>query len=374
MGDNGIDIPTTDAYEINLDVDIHNPLLAESFNDAVFGTMDNDTVEQMIKVLVSRDGLEVSFSEDERSFSNSMTNEINIGLYGDIARFLAVTPDNLPPSMPESFTNELYLHLVALHEAEHMSQHSYDLHPESGEINVSTIKSNLVLNETEMSTVGRELLEEADSDNAVLEHLDDMGQEDASQFWLDMRMAASFTHRFAGNTYKIYEHDTSSILSHYRETGDIIDVDQFVEQKGELMAKIQREVLGADMKELMAVMAEYPQLSTAELRKLSDVATSGQEQINLTPQRLMHTVKGLLESGELDGLQKWEAQNYLKAVERLGYEADASPAANFSMVDKVRDIMENDMGKTPLNATPATNDPASEIITPAPVDVETFKL
>lgn len=376
MGDKGIDIPTTDAYEINLDVDISNPLLADGFNDAVFGVMETDALDKMVHSLVKTEelkaGFKVSFSDEKRSTASVVLNQIDIGMEGDIAVFMGVKPDNLPPNIPDAFTEELYHHLMALHESEHMSQMAYDLDPSGQYVNTSTLKSKLVVYGEDASLVADGNIKEADSDNAVLEHLDDMGYEHLSQFWLDGRMVASFMHGFGDSQYDIYEHDTASLLSYYRETGEIIDIDKFAEEKGQLMATIRSEFMGADMTELRAVMDEYPPLTSDELHRLSDITKNKSDKMEVTPQRMMHTVQGLLERDELDGLQKWEAQNYIETVERLGYEPDSSPAANVSMVDKIRDVMENDFGKKPLGAEPTPSDPVQDTVPIEPA--ETMKL
>lgn len=361
-----LEIPVTGQFVIRPDIDLKHPLVEAQFQRAARGeTVSHEAVSAMIRAVVGP-GHRFGITHDETDDSeyNWYKGTFNLSGRETIAGFMKVAPDNLPPNIPKELTPELFHHLVALHEAEHVTQTSFENDKVTGKPVPSSGKKLFVRDDEGLAGfLPVKIIGEADADNTVLTALDQMELPHVSQFWLDMRICASFTGKFFETPDKAYKHETSSVLSHFRETGDVLDMDIFIPQKNELMAKIQREVMGFDMVGITEisgrVLKDYPRLSfdqveqfgVAMQEKVREMQADPSVQVkDITPQGMMSVVGGLLEAGKLGGLQKWEAENYMAAMNRLGYEAIPQPKVDIPFEEMFRDVLENKMGLKPINA------------------------
>ena len=339
--------PTTDTYMLEVNVDLNSPLLEEAFTRAMNGQpSSHEILKEMMDSLHGRQGIALD-ADAGRSAYSIMLQQVGLGPE-DIGAFLAVSPDNLPPNIPEELTPELMTHLFALHESEHVTQFTYKTDEKEGYVIPDTIQRTFMREDPDtipdLDSV--DSIKEVDGDLAVVTHLDEMDLGHVSQFWLDGRICASFNHKFTESAYNHYEHDASSIVSYFRETGQVIDPAEFLEHKNELMTKIQPAIMGMDKQAIIGVLTEYPTLSRDQITQFTEIMNNGEYDLkpDVRPQTILFAVQELLDDGALDGLQKWEAENYVAAMGRLGYEPVQPHIPEMSYEDQIRDILENNMG------------------------------
>ena len=98
MSDNNF--PTTDNYKLEVNVNLSSPLLREAFNTAMRGeTPSLDKMEAVVASLVGREGVSVEY--DDYSGAVPHRDFMYIGTKENVALIMGVTPDNLPPNVPE---------------------------------------------------------------------------------------------------------------------------------------------------------------------------------------------------------------------------------------------------------------------------------
>jgi len=342
--ENQHEIPVTNSFNIAADINIRDEGLAESLKKSAMGEATQQEKIEMIQALIGRD-VKVSYKEERGSSYSYRTDDIALG-QESLTWLLGVSKDNLPPNIPEAFTPELSAHLTALHESEHATQYVGKRDSVTGNA-IGRIESFTISDRPIIEYgLAEEIIKEADSDHVIMQHLDDLELPEVKEFYLDARMTRSFVTQFLSSRDESHEHDTASLLRHFEETGEVIDVDHFVEEKRALMEKINNE-FGFGVDEYFNVFMDYE----IDSRRLSE--DQGQYQLDLAvkPQQLMHAVQSLLDKGELDGVQKWEAENFMSSMERLGYEPDG----NYTIEAQIRDVLHNKMGfpfKDPQNNEP----------------------
>ena len=329
-------LPITDKYELEVNVGFPEQSLSQYFYKIVSDNEISSPNEmiQMVKKLVGRDIIVVHDSLG-KFLHSAHENKITLSSDGAISinSMLGVAPDNLPPNVPSELTQELLEHLAALHEAEHATQFSREIDDVSGDVSIreamlSDIKNTL--------SFERKFMREVDSDLSVIETLNDMGLGNVAQFWQDARANNSMIDHIYNFIGRAYEHDTHSTLAHFIETGDTIDPEEFISEKRMLVERIRGE-MGVFTGKLLCIIGEYPNLETA--LELEENKQYGMH-MEVKPQGIMHAVQTLLDDDQLDGMQKWEAENYMAAMDRLGYVADP----NYDYEAQLRDVLENKMG------------------------------
>ncbi len=336
------EFPTTDNYKIGTNVNLHSQGLSEHFHDIVQGKPSSIQIPEMVKSLLGRDDIKVTVGDHSK-------NKYSFGADGDeihldpefitIAKFLGVSEDNLPPNVPTDLTHELFGHLIALHEAEHATQLHLPKDQDTGKVDLRSVRSNLVADGVSEIDLNNKIVRETDADVPVLEHLRDMELEHVGQFWKDSRMTVSFVNSFPMITDEALRHDSSSLLSYHQATGKVIDLDTFVSEKKALLNNVHKE-LGFEEGKFMSIMQDYPDLLTSERAAAAMSSQEVDDSLRVTPQAIQHAVQNLLDKGELSEMQAWEAQNYVNAMGRLGYEADP----NFDYEANIRDTLENKIG------------------------------
>ena len=237
---------------------------------------------------------------------------------------MGVSPDNLPSNIPVELTPELFEFLTALHESEHVTQHTFD--PASEKWCLAKDLNNLTeYGRNIFAPAPYELMEEVDADLAVIEYLKEEGMDNVAKFRLDMREIRSMTLKVPalpeGSLLNsdAYTHDLSTILGHYVETGDVIDPSRYIHEKSLLVEKIIIE-LGMPTYWFGNLQYKCEEKATRE-PELSEISAVYNE-IYMRPQNIRFALENLLERGKLDGLQKFEAENFIAAAKRMGYEAE----------------------------------------------------
>ena len=206
--------------------------------------------------------------------------------------------------------------------------------------------------------LAEEIVKEVDSDNAVIQYLKDSGQDDMAQFWLDMRMSRSFMAQFLSTSTESTEHDTASIVANFQKTEEVLDINHFIEQKQALMEVVRQEMGMGERNHNLSIMSDYPDAMQA-IRYNENLDIKKYEQaITVKPQGIMHVVKTLLAEDKLDGMQKWEAENYMESMERLGYEPDA----DYSYEAQMRSVFEDIEKDIATQSAVAPSDAPAQVI------------
>ncbi len=326
-------------YKLEVNAALGGRALSQYFNEIVSDNRISTPDErvQMVKKLVGRE-ITVEHNNSGTNIHKAHENKIVLSDKDvSIASMLSVAPDNLPPNIPPELTQELLEHLIALHEAEHATQFSHEnVVSQTGHV-VNSIKETMLSDVGSRTGFERNFMREVDGDFSIIDTLHDMEYENVAQFWLDMRASSSavgYIFDFEGDAY---EHDTSSILKHYVNTGEVIDPAEFMSEKRALAEKIRGEV-GVFAGELAGILSEYPDF--LKLSRDAEVIKEIDKFTKIKPQGIMHAVQTLLDEGQLEGMQEWEAENYMAAMDRLGYEPDP----NYDYEAQLRDVLENKMG------------------------------
>ena len=352
-------IPTTDDFNLDVDIDLERKRLHRLFERSASGEASLDESTKLIRAMIGRKPIVID-GEGGNSYQPS-TDTFRISPPPSLAFYLGVSESNMPPNIPESVTPELMHHLKLIHEAEHSTQFNYSTDPETGEVDRTRGNFRISNRSPYEYTVAEEIIKEADADLAVQNYLHDIEEPEVAQFIMDARMNRSFVEQYLTSSDDSLEHDTSSIVSHFMETGEVIDVDEFIQAKRELMDKINKEV-GFGLYDLSAMVSEYD----VTPRQLRELQMDHQTELAIRPQGVMHAVQSLLDRGELEGLQEWEAQNYIQAMTRLGYE----PQENYDFEAQLRHVIENDMGlqKKPEEPVQVNGLTPEEMAIEAPAD------
>lgn len=336
-------IPTTDDFNLDVDINLERKRLHRLFERSASGEASLDDSTKILRAMIGRKP-NVIDGEGGNSYQPS-TDTFRISPPPSLAFYLGVSENNMPPNISESVTPELMHHLKLVHEAEHATQFIFKRDEQTGEIDQTSARFEISNRSPYAYGLEEEIIKEADADLAVQKYLEDIGEPEVAQFILDARMSRSFVEQYLASSDDSYEHDTSSILQHFKETGDVIDVETFIYEKSALMDKINKEV-GFGLYDLSSMVSEYD-VTREQLRAMQ---MEHQTELAIRPQGVMHAVQSLLERGELEGLQKWEAENYMAAMTRLGYE----PQENYDYESQLRNVLENGMGlqKKPEEPTP----------------------
>lgn len=331
------EFPTTDKYNIAVNVNLGDKTVSDVFQKAAKGAFEQESYVAMIRALAGRDTINIQFNDADGTSYNMINDdgvlidEISVSSKFIDNIFLGADDPKAPPNIPESFTPEMLVHLITLHEVEHTTQYKFDVDSENRPIS-STATSNVINGDFPRDDdLAFKIITEADGDNTIIQYLENTENEDIAQYWLDMRMNRSFMAQFNPYGSESFEYDTASIVSHFRETGEVLDVDHFLDQKGELMELV-REQMGMGGNRRFEINMEYPEANQAiRYNKELDLTKYARDMV-VSPNAMMHAVKTLLEDDRLEGMQKWEAENYMASMERLGYEPDPDPDYSYEEV------------------------------------------
>lgn len=317
-----------------MDVNQGGGALRRNFQSIVAGESTSEGLVTAIREIV-RPETNVTHVDEGATVYNITQDAILISNAGmSVGQALHVSEHNLPPNTPKEVTSALLVHLSALHEAEHSMQYRRQADPDSGRVSIffKTLDGE---NESEAGNMllSEALLGEADSDYAVVKHLQDMEYKHIGQFYLDIRAGGSMTEHLIATPIEAGEHDTSSIIGHFLETGETMDAQAFIEAKWDLASKLREEtgISGVPME----ILGKYNLSYEYFVQNFDALAPE--------PQGVMHAVQTMLDRGDFEGLQKWEAENYLASMERLGYKADP----DFNYETQLRRTFENEMGLSP---------------------------
>jgi len=335
------DAPTTDKYNLEVRSNLKDPKLSDSFYEAVHGEQKPGLSKVIDSVLgktredrlldvaqsVARRDFSAEYSEDgENNYSASYAHLTLAPI--SIKDLMRTYPDNLPPNIPHNLNQNLLEHIVTLHETEHVTQNKIEHVEGRGFFIVSNVHNVA-------DSIEKDWVHEMDADLAVVKYLECLGYFDVAQFWLDGILVNSFTGQFPLSGAETLIDDVSSTIAHYSDTGEVLDFKYFALQKLSLLTKVQVE-MNASHDEMNNIIQDYPDF-------LSEVPKEFIPYFAAKPQGVMHAVQTLLDKGDLKDMEKWEAENYMAAMERLGYEPDP----NYSYSDQLRDTLENKMGLAP---------------------------
>jgi hypothetical protein len=337
--------PTTDQYKLGVNVDTSSLLLKQHFQDAVAGKPSKVGTPELIKSLVGRDDVKVIDANNSISGYAFKKDELYLNPSElTLVKLLHVAADNLPPNIPHELAPELLSHLMELHEAEHVTQYSFLKGQNTGMVITDSLRSTITGGSVDAEDLKLHIVAELDADLPVLKHLRDMGLDNVAQFWEDARTNVSYVDSFMSLGKEITWHDTSSLNSYYEETGKLIDLDSYISARKSLTLEIMDKMHFSE-DEVKRIKADYPNLKENEKVIALNSSAEGKASVSVRPQGLLYAVQSLLEKGELKGLQKWDAENYVKAMDRLGYTADP----NYTYEAHMRDVIENKLGIEPLS-------------------------
>lgn len=346
------DFPTTDKYKIGVDVDLQHKSLCADFRDCAAVYSSQETIKKLIHNLTGRDDVNLMHFEEKGSnayHAGSDTIMLAPSRVG-IDTFMWITKDNLPPNIPEQLTPDLLFHLVALHETEHVTQFSLEKTDDGQD--VTSIKSTLVQGHNPNYNLMSDIAKEVDADLAIIKHLENLDLPNVAQFWKDMRSVASFVVHFPLSSPDGMPHDTTAILHHFETTGKVLDPDHLIDEKLDLAGKIHDKLgINRDFLSTMMVINTTPPLETLEAKLQEE---SVRKDLLMRPQQIMTAVQELLNEGQLTGLQKWEAENYMDAMHRLGYTPE--PAGDYT--NKAANALKTHFGYTiPDKTIPRAGEP-----------------
>lgn len=325
-------IPITDKYKIGVDINLP---LVRLFKDAAQGLSPKDIMSLVVPAAVGRrvDLKEIT-SRDESYASYAMSYgaegnvsyervmyDFDLSFQKKLAAFIGCSPNNLPLNIPPELTPELLDFLTALHESEHITQSS-----------VMEFYGNKFALFGKESSLGLEnggfcersffetLMTEVDADFSEIMYLKEERMDNVAQFLLDMRTIGSFTIKFPKfDMDSLYDHDTAMILNHYMDTGEVFDPEYVCAEKKALIEKVYGE-LGIKPDWFGRVRSVCGMTAT---RSPAEEECSAANAVfpKMPPQFIRGALEGLLDKGALEGLQKQEAEAFVAASERVGYEA-----------------------------------------------------
>ncbi len=331
-------LPTTDNYKLGVDIDLSEAKsLSEEFMKASKEGRLEEVAPKFIRSVTGQDDINVDIREDMGvvdteygNFDKVLTlGTKDIGLNEKLSTIFDVDINNLPPNIPEKLTPEHVDLFVVLHEAEHATQNHVP-RTEDGKLDPVNIVSNVVKPEAPITAFGdgKETILEVDADLAPVAYLRETGMDDAAQFFSDMREI----------NFNKEHHDTSTIRDYYEETGKVIDPHQYEIETASLREKMTGKI-GVDYDHLRDELKQYPPdvlekiVQDSSFREVFDKIES-----EVTPQKLMYGSIKLLEEGEVEGVARLKVENYLAAMDRLGYTPDPK---QIDCNSRVSDVMEN---------------------------------
>jgi len=354
---------TTDNYKLGVDIDLS---LSEEFFKALQQESMEDVLPSVVKRAVGRDDIKILVDPTASAGGVGGCYEI----YDDrvsvdpgkntqyiVSSFSIIAPDNLPPNIPEELTPELFGFLMALHESEHVTQYTFEgsiFKKQQTEFDPRA--PDFGCDDKQVSEIAETIIAEVDAELAVLKFLREQEMNHVAQFYLDMRCVSSFTKTCPYLFEKNLDHDVSTIISHYEETGEVLDPDKFLEEKKELLDKLHKE-MGVGSEWIDSIMTKN---QSDGIRKLhpAEIESVVKQLPPMPPQVIMHALQSLLDKGELDGLQKLEAENFIEAVKHMGYEPDPNPAFMEEYKEQVNGAIVkhmNEFGKTGQEIDLSTN-------------------
>lgn len=184
-----------------------------------------------------------------------------------------------PPGRPPPLTKEQSEFIVALHESEH----------------AMAIAGRNPIFKDDYKEYLKQQAREIDADSAIVKFLNDAGEKDAKNYYLQSRNVTSYMDGLAGD----FDHDTSTFLRVQENTGQQIDLDKFRSEKQGLVRQIANRF--------------EPSTKINDL-KVGDVMGAVQDVLKDDRE---HPEKNLLTP-----LQKAEAEQYLADADALGFKAN----------------------------------------------------
>lgn len=340
--------PTTDKYKLGVDIDLS---LASEFMNAADGRPLVHRLPELIYGLVGRYDVGVRLGDDLENEYDPNTDDVSVNTRTDnlLERVCSVTGvplDNPPPKIPDEYTAELDVFLATLHESEHAVQRNVKK-DEFGYVDFRATTSTLVTS-TNVAASGESysIISEADADLPILEFLEREGMHDSAQFWFDMREVASFTTKTPIPYYPGLSghgvHDTNFTISHHRDGGGVIDPEVFMSEKMDLMGKVYKEMgIGNVLTDSYAakVADVFSNFSMRDIKDCFGRTEVDTEVSPIRPQKIMTALQNLLDEDRLDGVQELDAQNYMAAMGRLGYQPE--PALMPGYAEEVAQHLEN---------------------------------
>lgn len=355
MGMGKGEFPTTDDYKIGVDINLP---LAKAFWRASKGLSLEDFLPVAVRGITGRSdvavevvpGMEEGYLLDSKAMCLNSQNDVR----ERIGSFMRASFDNLPHNIPKELTPELMSFVVALHESEHARQFQYKK-SENGDDRLTSVTYGSI-NEDQIykNSVVEAVMSEVDADLPVVRFLKEEGMENVAQFYLDMRMIAGFTTKFPFCGAGSYAHDLSMILDQYEKTGKLMDPDEYLSDKMILIERLYED-LGIG-KELFSglilrkyIKSDYLISETIDLEKFIDALPE------ISPQKIRCALENMLERGDLGGIEKLEAENFIAAAERMGYKADPDPNYIQNYKDQINAVVNEYFGSSAPKADVVQN-------------------
>jgi len=365
--------PITDKYKLGVNVNLE---LGVAFWEASHGQPMEDRLVGLPRALVGRK-IDVCPNSWGDNGYNVMRGRLLLDMgVSDVAsfvsKFMHVSPDNLPLNIPDELTPELVVFLVALHESEHVMQW--------GEVGAKSTASTFAKGKTyENKDIPFVIMQEADADSPVIKYLREDGKGNVAQFWLDMRTVSSFTDKFPlmypakyvdnfasvlnplgdwgykvdsrkylrKSMSELYGHDSASILAYSEKNGAVIDPEYYLREKEALVKNVHESM---EIEESWFISLVNRCRDEGERTPTVSEAVNVMKNISpMSPQKIRYALDDLMGRGSLDGLQRLEAENFIAAAERMGYEADPDPDFVQIYKDQVCDAVGNMYGVNGLD-------------------------
>lgn len=325
-------IPTTDDYKVGVDIDLSAARsLSDKFTQASKGGTLDKFLPKFLRSVTRDDEVTVNVNEDalmtesqyhplDKTFSVGLKES---GIDEKLAAMFKVDKQNFPPNIPKELTPELFDLGVLLHEAEHNTQSGLPK-TEDGKFDRVNITSNVVKPDAPITAFGdgHETILEMDADRAPVAFFQAQGMKDSAQFLLDMK-EVNFNRK---------GHDTATMQSHYEETGEVIDPAHYEKETASLYTDMKAKV-GVDNDKIVELLNKYPpETLDRAVKDPSFINKLNSLDAAVTPQKLMYGAIKMLEGDDklkgddqLEGVARLKVENYLAAMDRLGYKPDPSP-------------------------------------------------
>ncbi len=328
--------PTTDIYNLETHIQLNTPLLGQHFKNAINGRANVLPDLDLVKALTGKNTIKVEQSDTATGLYTGHDETIHLRSNNALDdKVLDIPRHAIPARVPEELTPELARLLTTLHEAEHATQLIFKEGPDR------VLSGTNILNDPQnmAQAYNLKLIAEMDGDIARDQYLEDKDMGHIATFYSDLRMMRSFVFSYPVRDHNDEDHDTSTLTDHYKETGDLIDPAAFLDAKNSLFAKIDKQV-NFSVNSFVGVMNENPEFKARLQEVVHDEEANLRldEKLTMPAPVILHALQTLIDEGQLEGLEKYEAERGVAALTRLGYE----PQAGFDYTANLVEMIQND--------------------------------